>query len=1454
MTYELGRAQFILDVNSQDYIEEVAKVFNETTKEAQKAAKELAKANKVRVSDVKAAASIIIAEEKKTAAEQIKADKAAKDARLKLLKDTIANEVSELKKSEQEYKRVEAEKLKAARETSRQALEAERKTLREAEALRKQAAQQAKKDEADRIRAQRQVERDAAAKRKAGFFGQGGGGLGVGSFGGDAATLLGFGAIASGALVLRETIVKVTEATTKQEQAQRSLNAAFGQTQTLFKQTADAYAEQFGKVSSTVEQATSRFGVLNQQTNLTGEQIRGLTKGAFDLQAAFGGDLTEVFRSTAGAILGETEAFEKYGLVLQEGVLKSSDKLTASERARFSVMSESEKQMIRYRLIMEHLNTVQGTAAQKANETQGGFDKLTRAADEYAKTLGSTVIPEIGKFAGGLGGLITQLDASTKAYLEFRKSRDDVLASIAASRSQESRFGLGKSDTFGFGSQDTFSPENSLLGRLISELNPNSDLNRAIAARTQQRKETEEYAKEVSKRIALQKEEEDNAKKAANDRRAREEADNKATADRLKKQIQLAHDAQIAQIEEDKRLAEIEQRLKLEAIEENKKAELRRIEEIEYARKQAYEAEVARVQNEKNQKLKAIDDTRDAELERIEVEKDAAKAASEEQIRQLEIERDRRIKQADDTKDSELERLETEKEARTRAREIEDRELEDSVEKKERLLEDSHQRTLRRIEREKEALQDRYNKELRAIDEKEYKEEERHRKRMDELERENERELDNIDEQLKAFESAERQREAARRRRELNNRLADAQLELRKATGTGNAQDAEIARSKLVSAIRLGDPTAIKKAQDELAEIVGQGTEAIAKAQRELADVQQDIIDNTAKETEDAEKERLRNTQDRISKEENAEKRQEEERNRRRKKRLDDDKRAEKDKLDDALRKLEKKQEAEEDANRIAKRELDDLVKYNKRKLDDTRAIEDQAQRDSVEAVQNRHKKERDEIDETYNGEEHGYIPSIKRALEQTETNYDEQARVVRKRYEAEKEQITELYDNPETGIFAQLRKTEEESRRAYEKLVESTQLNFEAARKVVEKTYRADDGESGILDKFDRMKKDADKALDDVKLAFENSQKDLVGEGGIIKTTWEEATKQVNAYFDTIERRSRELAEERRRVTPRTQEPGTGDVPFGTGGGGMGTTPNPPGTTRSTGTPDPEQTSTAIPADNVAGLYSVAFGYGAKYSGNYEAGPGWEGGAAWPGGPSHHKGIDLIVPGARANGYGTPVPAFYGGRVLRTVPDSRGPGGNMVVISDDAGRTHWYLHLKDYTVSAGQTVRRGDIIAHMGDTGTEDFPHLHYEVRNGDNNGPMSLEALRRDGIDPNPFIRGRDRGYKFVNPTLTYDMRTGERNVLAEYGPELLLGRRDTQQLESMGVTRNTRRANMFGQDYMSVGSDMANAPTVTQYINTKGDTFTYNGVAPEDVMRQWREDQRRARVLRGRVNVTR
>ena len=86
------------------------------------------------------------------------------------------------------------------------------------------------------------------------------------------------------------------------------------------------------------------------------------------------------------------------------------------------------------------------------------------------------------------------------------------------------------------------------------------------------------------------------------------------------------------------------------------------------------------------------------------------------------------------------------------------------------------------------------------------------------------------------------------------------------------------------------------------------------------------------------------------------------------------------------------------------------------------------------------------------------------------------------------------------------------------------------------------------------------------------------------------------------------------------------------------------------------------------------------------------------------HEGIDIAAQ------TGTPVTATADGQVIKAAFATG--YGNMVEISHGYGIKTIYAHNSRLNVTAGQRIRRGDVIAYAGDSGSSTGPHLHYEVR----------------------------------------------------------------------------------------------------------------------------------------------
>jgi len=121
-----------------------------------------------------------------------------------------------------------------------------------------------------------------------------------------------------------------------------------------------------------------------------------------------------------------------------------------------------------------------------------------------------------------------------------------------------------------------------------------------------------------------------------------------------------------------------------------------------------------------------------------------------------------------------------------------------------------------------------------------------------------------------------------------------------------------------------------------------------------------------------------------------------------------------------------------------------------------------------------------------------------------------------------------------------------------------------------------------------------------------------------------------------------------------------------------------------------------------VKGSYSLSSGYGLRIDPFTQM-------------MARHEGLDFSAT------VGTPIIASAGGVVSRAGYEAH--YGNMVEIKHAEGFMTRYAHASQLLVRTGQTVKRGDVIAKVGNTGRSSGPHLHYEVmRAGAHINPINM------------------------------------------------------------------------------------------------------------------------------------
>jgi murein DD-endopeptidase MepM/ murein hydrolase activator NlpD len=90
-----------------------------------------------------------------------------------------------------------------------------------------------------------------------------------------------------------------------------------------------------------------------------------------------------------------------------------------------------------------------------------------------------------------------------------------------------------------------------------------------------------------------------------------------------------------------------------------------------------------------------------------------------------------------------------------------------------------------------------------------------------------------------------------------------------------------------------------------------------------------------------------------------------------------------------------------------------------------------------------------------------------------------------------------------------------------------------------------------------------------------------------------------------------------------------------------------------------------------------------------------------------HNDGINIAAP------LGTPIKAAENGTVVYAGNELRG-FGNLLLIRHADGWVTAYAHCEAFLVKRGDQVKRGQVVARVGQTGNVTSPQLHFELRKG--------------------------------------------------------------------------------------------------------------------------------------------
>ncbi len=117
------------------------------------------------------------------------------------------------------------------------------------------------------------------------------------------------------------------------------------------------------------------------------------------------------------------------------------------------------------------------------------------------------------------------------------------------------------------------------------------------------------------------------------------------------------------------------------------------------------------------------------------------------------------------------------------------------------------------------------------------------------------------------------------------------------------------------------------------------------------------------------------------------------------------------------------------------------------------------------------------------------------------------------------------------------------------------------------------------------------------------------------------------------------------------------------------------------------------------------------------------------------HNGVDInkLLSGAAILGAQVVATNYGVVKISKMQSSGKGYGNYVVIIFDDGSGGTLDCHLRDRAVNAGDKVKPGDVIGHVGSTGDSTGPHLHHGVFTKFN----ATSVSESDWTDPLPILK---------------------------------------------------------------------------------------------------------------------
>ncbi len=191
--------------------------------------------------------------------------------------------------------------------------------------------------------------------------------------------------------------------------------------------SAEAWSEKFSKSvgglnTYTLKDMAGQFQLLFNAMNIDPKEATALstslTQLSYDLASLYNTSIDEAFTRLQSGLVGETEAVRRFGVDVSEAALKNYA-LANGMKKNVENMSQSEKVLLRYQMIMAQTTDAQGDLQRTQDSTANRVRLLKERFQMLSIHLGTQLLPHFNKILGHLSNLVSWVDKNSSKFSGF---------------------------------------------------------------------------------------------------------------------------------------------------------------------------------------------------------------------------------------------------------------------------------------------------------------------------------------------------------------------------------------------------------------------------------------------------------------------------------------------------------------------------------------------------------------------------------------------------------------------------------------------------------------------------------------------------------------------------------------------------------------------------------------------------------------------------------------------------------------------------------------------------------------------------------------------------------------------------------------------------------------------------------------------------------------------------